>query len=89
MPPIITDPDRAARLARTIASDIALYNKTQVVEGLRNDDLFERLAPQIKEGREHYASRVEPTLLESTNFLNRALVDMLVGNQGQVDTKIW
>ena len=41
------------RLARTIVSDIMLYNKEKVVEGVAVDDLFNRLADEIDEGRRH------------------------------------
>ena len=36
---LITQPSAAMRLARTIASDILLYNREAVLEGLKNDDL--------------------------------------------------
>jgi len=45
----ITSPEAAARLARTILSDIALYNKEKVKGGLKNDNLFEVLEKELKE----------------------------------------
>lgn len=89
MPPMIDDPQRANRLARTIASDLSLYNREKVEQGILNDDLFERLAEEIKEGREHYESRVAESVRSSSNFFNQALVDVLVRGQAHVPSKIW
>ena len=38
----ISDPERVVRLARAVVSDIALYHPELVMDGLANDDLFER-----------------------------------------------
>lgn len=38
---LINTPDAAMRLARTIISDIVLYNKEKVKEGIKNDNIFE------------------------------------------------
>ncbi|MBM4319922.1 MAG: hypothetical protein FJ125_08160 [Deltaproteobacteria bacterium] len=89
MPPLIDDPQRANRLARTIASDISLYNREKVEQGILNDDLFVRLSEEIKEGREHYDSRVAEALRGSTNFFHQALVDVLVRGQAHLPSKIW
>ena len=74
----ITRGSAAMRLARTIASDILVYNRDKVVAGLAADDLFERLADEIKEGHAHFESRVSPELLSQHNFVERALVDVLL-----------
>lgn len=66
------------RLARTIASDIMLYNKDAVVQGLVEDDLFERLSAEIDEGRRHFESRTTPEVRARHPFYDRALVDVLV-----------
>ena len=54
MASLIDKPSSAMRLARTIVSDIMLYNKEKVVEGVAGDDLFNRLADEIDEGRRHF-----------------------------------
>ncbi len=87
--PMIEDAKRANRLARTIASDILVYNREAVEQGIRNDDLFERLAEQISEGREHYEGRVGEALKRSGNHYNRALVDILLATQASVPSKAW
>ena len=86
---LIDQPDKAMRLARAIASDISLYNEKKVVEGIEQDTLFDLLADEIKEGLKLYQSRVVPELFDSTNFYYRAIVDVIVKNQGHVKSKIW
>ena len=85
----ITSPEAAARLARTILSDIALYNKEKVKEGIKNDNLFETLEKELKEGLDLYNSKVDPGLLKKTNFFNKAIVDILVKRSGDVESEIW
>lgn len=78
----------ARRLARAIASDLSLYNEDKIVEGIKNDNLFETIAEEIEEGRAHYKSRVSPALYEK-NFFDRALVDILVRSKGHIASKVW
>lgn len=85
----ITSPEAAARLARTILSDIALYNKEKVKEGIKNDNLFETLEKELKEGLDLYNAKVDPGLLKKTNFYNKAIVDILVKRSGDVESEIW
>ena len=66
------------RLARTIVSDIMLYNKEKVKDGVSSDDLFDRLADEIDEGRRHFEGRTTPEVRASHPFFDRALVDVLV-----------
>ena len=78
----------AWRRARAIASDISLYNEQKIIEGIQNDDLFNRLHEEIEEGRAHYKSRVAPTLYDR-NFSDRAIVDILVKSKGHIKSSIW
>jgi len=87
--PLITTPEAAIRLARTIASDISLYNEEKIIEGLENDNLFDVLDDEIERGREHYKSRLDPELYSRTNYYDRALVDILIKSKAHVRTKIW
>lgn len=77
------------RLARAIASDIAAYNEGKVIEGIENDTLFDVIAGEIEEGRHLYKSRVTPQLFETTNFYERAIVDVLVKGKAHIKSKIW
>ena len=85
----IDTPERATRLARTIASDISLYNEEKIVRGLIEDKLFTELRDEIEEGRELYRTRVAPDLYERTNFFDRAVVDIILKSKGHVKSKIW
>lgn len=81
--------EAAARLARTIISDIALYNKPKIEEGLKNDTLFEVLEDELAQGEELYIGRVDPEILKTTNYYNKALVDILIKRNGDIKSKIW
>ncbi len=86
---LIDKPDMAWRRARAIASDVSLYNEQKIIEGIENDDLFERLDAEIEEGRELYRSSVSPDLYAKTNFYDRAVVDIIVRSKGHIKSKIW
>jgi hypothetical protein len=85
----IADPDRALRLARAVVSDIVMYHPELVRDGLANDDLFERMASELAEGREFFEQRVEPDTAQQTNAWNRALVDVLVYRSKHLRSRIW
>ena len=70
--------DQAINFARSIASDMLVYNKDQVLAGLRADDVFERLSSEIEEGRRLYMDRVLLDGLESSEHFERALNDVLL-----------
>lgn len=87
--PQIVTPEAAIRLARAIASDLSLYNEAKIVEGIQNDTLFEVLRDEIEEGRELYRSRVSPEIFNSTNFYDRAIVDIILKSKAHIKSKIW
>lgn len=79
----------AQRLARTIASDILLYNREKVEQGIKNDNLFDVLEVDIREGRELFRSRVDAEIVDRYRFLDRALVDILISSQAELECDIW
>jgi len=89
MAALIETPEAANRLARAIASDLSLYNEAKIKEGIDNDTFFTVLQDEIAEGRAHYESRVDPKMLGSTNFYDRALVDVILARKGHIKSKIW
>jgi spore germination protein GerM len=89
MAALIETPEAANRLARAIASDLSLYNEAKIKEGIENDTFFSVLQEEIAEGRAHYESRVDPKILGSTNFFDRALVDVILARKGHIKSKIW
>lgn len=80
---------KAMRLARAIASDISLYNEQKIIKGIEQDNLFDVLKDEIEEGRELYKSRVSQELFTTTNFFDRAIVDIVLRSKGHVKSKIW
>ena len=86
---MITKPDEAKRLARTIISDIVLYNPQKVKEGIEKDSLFDVLTDELAEGKKYYESMVEAEIRESSNFFNEALVDVLLKQNAKIKSEIW
>lgn len=85
----VNTPEAAARFARTIISDIALYNKDKIAEGIKNDNIFELLADELKEGLELYKSKVSTDLDRDQTYFNRAIVDILIKRSGDIESDIW
>jgi len=85
---LIDNPDQARRLARAIVSDVAIYNREKVEEGIKNDNIFELLTEQLDEGRQHFNSRVTPELAASQTF-DLAVVDVLIKRAGKIESSIW
>ncbi len=86
---LINNVKDADRLARTIMSDIALYNQEKIRKSIKNDSLFTDIADQLEEGRKLYESRVDPEMPGRWVPYNRAIVDVLVKRFGDIDSDIW
>ena len=89
MAALIEAPEAANRLARAVASDLSLYNEAKIKEGIENDTFFSVLQEEIAEGRAHYESRVDAKLRGTSNFYDRALVDVILARKGHIKSKIW
>ena len=68
---------KAARLARTIAADIALYNPELMEKGVVEGNFFTLLAKDIDDGRKHYLSRVGPEISAGADYYKLALEDLI------------
>lgn len=86
---VIKTPDEAKRLARTILSDILLYNQAKVKEGIERDSLFDILTDELAEGKKYYEGMVDEELRKSTNLFNEAVVDVLIKQGGKIKSEIW
>ncbi len=86
---LIDNLDAARRLSRAIVSDVAIYNKEKIEEGIKNDNLFEVLADEIEEGRQHYLSRIDPKITKDHNLYDIAIVDVLIKQSGKINSDIW
>ena len=81
--------ERAQRLARIIVGEIGLYHKAKIVDAIKNDALFDVLEKELDEGRKYYEQNIDPALLATTDYFNKAVVDILVKGQGDIDSTIW
>ncbi len=86
---LIKTPDEARRLARTILSDILLYNQAKVKEGIEKDSLFDVLTEEIAEGQKYYDSMVDEEIRRNSNMFNEAVVDILIKQAGKIKSEIW
>lgn len=89
MAKLVDNPKLAFRLARAIVSDIALYNQEKVKEGIKNDSVFDVLAEELEEGREHFYGRVSPDLEDRDHLFDRAIVDVMIKQAGKIESSIW
>ena len=85
---MIDNPDQARRLARAILSDVAMYNKEKVENGIKNDNIFDVLKDEIEEGRQHFLSRVSASLNPDLIY-EIAVVDVLIKRAGKIESPIW
>ncbi len=85
---MIDNPDQAKRLARAILSDVAMYNKEKVENGIKNDNIFDVLQEEIEEGRQHMLSRVS-TDINPDLIYEIAVVDVLIKRAGKIESSIW
>lgn len=87
----ITDEAKAAQRARVIASDMTIYPDIQkkIETGIRNDTLFEELEGIMREARTHFQAHVSDEILNNTNILERAFIDVVFANTGHIESPIW
>jgi hypothetical protein len=81
--------ERAKRLARLIVGDIVLYNQEKIVQGIKDDSLFQLLEDDLTEGRKYYDTHVDPTVAAHSDYFNQAIVDILVKGRANVESRIW
>jgi hypothetical protein len=81
--------DQAGRLARAMASDIAIYNQEKIRKGLESDRLFEELEDDLREAFKLWESKINPEIVKSTNLLQAAIIDQIFAPHGSVHTPIF
>ena len=91
--PLIVNEVEAKRLARAIASDLALYNQEKVKQGIENDSFYEVMKDELSEGKELFLSRLSPELKQNKSIIQlyeRAVADVIIKLSGQrIKSKIW
>lgn len=86
---MIEDLNKARRFARTIISDIVLYNQSKVEEGIKNDNIFEVFSEEIDLGKKLFAEKVDTSLISMKEF-DKVLIDILIAKYGgKIDSEIW
>ena len=69
--------EKARRLARVLASDIAIYNREKRDRGIKEGNLVAVLGYEIKKSWEIYKERVTPEFANATPYFRDALNEML------------
>jgi len=85
---MIDNPEHAKRLARAILSDVAIYNREKVENGIKNDNIFDLLRDELEEGRQHFLSKVSADLNPDLIY-QIAVVDVLIKRAGKIESSIW
>jgi len=73
----VLDRERARRLARVLASDIAIYNREKRERGIRDGNLVAVLGYEIKKSWETYKERVGADFANSTPYFRDALNEIV------------
>ncbi|MCX8083403.1 MAG: hypothetical protein N3C60_00560 [Calditerrivibrio sp.] len=85
----IDDVEKAKRLARTIITDIVLYNQNKVEDGIKNDNIFDILHEEIELGKKLFAEKVNTEVIPMKTF-EKILIDILIAKYGsKIESKIW
>jgi hypothetical protein len=68
---------KAARLARTIVADIALYNPEEVNRGVKEGSLRELLAKDLDDGKKHYKTKVAAEIQAQVDYFEVAIAGLI------------
>ncbi|MFT6398907.1 MAG: hypothetical protein ACJAYU_003669 [Bradymonadia bacterium] len=85
----ITSIPKAARLARAMASDIAIYNTEKIQRGIENDRLFEELEDDLTQGLQMWTAKVSDEIANGTNLLQKAFVDTVFAGSAHIKSSIF
>jgi hypothetical protein len=85
----ITSIPKAARLARAMASDIAIYNTEKIQRGIENDRLFEELEDDLTQGLQMWNAKVSDEIANGTNLLQKAFVDIVFAGAADIKSSIF
>lgn len=85
----IIDPKKTFRIAKAMASDIQMYHKEEIEEALKNDTFFEVIENEYLEGKQLLEQRIDPDVLKQDNYLERAIVDIILKYSSNVKSTIW
>jgi len=83
----VEDPEaveKARRFARIIVSDIALYNQTAVIDGIKSGTFYELLKNDIDEGRELYERRVPDAIRGTKDYYQEAFDNFITAAKQKI-----
>jgi hypothetical protein len=82
--------DAAQKLALAIITRILSYSEDKIIEGIENDNLFTIMKSEFEKGRDLYNSRVSEEILNTSNFFDEAIVDLIIYEKGKtIKSNIW
>jgi hypothetical protein len=67
----------ARRFARLLVSEISIYNKDRLREGLERSDIYGRLSEDIDRSRQMYSKRVSPSVARTYDYFHHTLIKNL------------
>lgn len=73
--------ERAKRLARTIMSDIYLYNTAKADESIRNNNFYSVFVAEIKEGLKLYENRISQEVRARGDFFRDAIENFIANKK--------
>ena len=81
----------AERRARVLAADMTIYPDIQrkIEVGIQNDTLFDELDGLLREARNHFAQYFSEDVINNTNILEKAFIDIVFAGTGHIDSTIW
>ncbi len=79
----------AERLARVMASDIAVYNEEAIKRGIQNDTLFEELSDDLQDAERNWRERVDGEFQDDLGLFKRALIDNIFRGVGNIPSDIF
>ncbi len=85
----INDQKKTFRIAKAMASDIQMYHKEEIEEAIKNDTFFEVIEKEFRDGKQLLEERVDPETLALDNYLERAIVDIILKYSGNIRSSIW
>ncbi|MFA5625569.1 MAG: hypothetical protein WC966_11030 [Bradymonadales bacterium] len=79
---------RFERVARGAASDILAYNPDKIRTALIEDNFFEVMESELNESIKGFRARTNEEV-SASNMFARAITDIIIATQGNVNTPIF
>ncbi|MBL8152271.1 MAG: hypothetical protein JNN15_20290 [Blastocatellia bacterium] len=75
--PGATNDQAAQRLARLLVTEIKLYNEKKIMDGRKNNNIYDLLKDPIEQSRKHYKERMGNSLEAMPDYFHEELVKTL------------